>query len=357
MIKKFFCLFVIFLALSGIQSPQQEPLKVGVLLIPPFAMMENNKPKGIAIDLWREMAQRNNLPYKFVMFSESSNEIIDQLSSKKIDVGIGPISITPERIKKADFTISYFNSAVNLAIKKEGSYFFYIMFKFIYAFISVVSVIILGFFSYVTLYWFFERDKQEGFPKGYWETVSYFIWSHIVFHKVDFFPQTWGGKIGALIWSFLSMFLMASVIASLTSYFYVVLESAELPLKNPADLHNKVLTAVQGQHNYEVAQRWSSNVIPARTFEEALQLVKDGKAFGVVAEHYPLKYTLAHHHEFSSLQIVNVVLDRSPLAFSIRYGDPLRIKLNNTITNIDEENLGPTICTPYLGSEAQECLF
>ncbi len=358
MMKRFITFLFILISLSGMQPPSEEPIRVGVVLLPPFAMLDNGKPKGIAIDLWREIARRGDFQYKFVTFSENAEKIVDLVSKNQVDIGIGPISITSNRIKKVDFTISYFNTRVNLIIKKQSIYLIYGILNFVRSFMYLIAAIMMGFLIYVTLYWVFERDKHEEFPKSYLRTVGHFFWSHMVVHKIYFIPQTWGGKMGSLIWAFFSMFFIASLLASLTSYFFLVIQStSEPPFKNPTELHSKVLTAVKGQYNYVVAQRWSSSVVPAPTFKDALDMIKTGKVFGVVAEHYPSKYVLDHDPELSDLHLANLILDRTPVAFAVRYGDPLRVKINGIITNMQREDMGASICAPYLGNDAQECMF
>ncbi len=179
-----------------------------------------------------------------------------------------------------------------------------------------------------------------------------------IFHKhYILFPRTIWGKIAGLVWVTFTTILLASLTASLASYYFMVIQMNSSGIKNPSDLHDKILVAIEGRYEYEVAKNVSSSVVPVKNVQEALDMVKAGKAFGFVYDHYTAQYELTHRDEASSFVISDIALDRQPLAFAVRYNDPLRITINRSVAQLNQENMGLSICTPYLGYKASECEF
>src|SRR6266851_1873218 len=73
-----------------------------------------NQPAGFDVDLITAVAKRMGLQAKVV--TTSFDTIINSLVSKRFDVVISAVSVTPERQKKVDF-VPYFNAGESLLVK------------------------------------------------------------------------------------------------------------------------------------------------------------------------------------------------------------------------------------------------
>ena len=89
-------------------------LKVGVSGNAPFVIQKDGGSSGISLDIWRRIAEDNNLSYRLIKQATPRQGIL-ALNKGEIDLLVGPISITPERLNLpgVDFTQPYF-------IGKEG---------------------------------------------------------------------------------------------------------------------------------------------------------------------------------------------------------------------------------------------
>lgn len=72
---------------------------------------------GFDIDLWKEIAIRNGLEYKFVPMN--FHTIIPALKSKNIDVALAAMTITKERKKIIDFSHPYYDSALGILVRDK----------------------------------------------------------------------------------------------------------------------------------------------------------------------------------------------------------------------------------------------
>ena len=98
-----------FLVILGTAGHCERPLKVGLIVQPPFVIKNDLSYNGLAVDLWNEMAQGLKRSYEFVECpTHNLCEPFDTLQKGDIDVLLGPISITMDRYEKVDFTFPFF---------------------------------------------------------------------------------------------------------------------------------------------------------------------------------------------------------------------------------------------------------
>lgn len=84
----------------------------------PWAFKEGDELKGFEIDVWEEIAERNNyeLDYKLAKFSG----LMGMLSSGQIDSVAHQMSITEEREEMYDFSEPYAYSFYDFVVKKDS---------------------------------------------------------------------------------------------------------------------------------------------------------------------------------------------------------------------------------------------
>jgi len=94
-----------------------QTLRVGVSGSPPFVMKDGSSLPGISVQIWADTAARLNKPYKLVRFPTTEANV-DAVVNGQVDLAIGPISITPDRLAnpKIDFTQPYFHGTEDLLL-------------------------------------------------------------------------------------------------------------------------------------------------------------------------------------------------------------------------------------------------
>lgn len=119
-------------------------LKVAVLEKKPF-IINNDKLSGFTIDVWEYIAKKHNLQYEYVVIDKKT-KIDSIINSKKYDVILGRVSMTPNRISKVDYTIPYYFTNYSLVSQKDQQYQtilkpFFNAFFYIIAFISLIFLL------------------------------------------------------------------------------------------------------------------------------------------------------------------------------------------------------------------------
>ena len=86
----------------------------------PFVERSGNKLGGISLTIWREIAGVNNFDYQLVP-QPNAQANLDALAAGELDVAIGPITITPQRIAQPgfEFTQPYFYAEEAVLVPRE----------------------------------------------------------------------------------------------------------------------------------------------------------------------------------------------------------------------------------------------
>lgn len=75
--------------------------------------------EGLSILLWQRIAETLNLEYQFEQ--HSLKELLTAVETGKANVGVSCISITPERERVIDFSHSFYETHLAIAVKSKGT--------------------------------------------------------------------------------------------------------------------------------------------------------------------------------------------------------------------------------------------
>jgi len=178
-------------------------LKVAVLEKKPF-IINNDKLSGFTIDVWEYIAQKHNLQFEFTVIDKKT-KIDSVIDSKKYDIILGSVSMTPERISKVEFTIPYYFTNYSLVSQNEKQYEkvlkpFFNAIYFIIAFIFLILILNFVFlnknindsitFTLENMFPFLFEEKRTGLLLakiyhffGYAIIVSFFIYIYTIVYN------------------------------------------------------------------------------------------------------------------------------------------------------------------------------
>ncbi|CAK7076571.1 transporter substrate-binding domain-containing protein [Tissierella carlieri] len=86
----------------------------------PWAFQENDEVKGFEMDVWREIANRNNYELEFKLGQFSG--LVGMLDAGEIDTVAHQMSITKEREEKYNFSTPYAYSYYDLFVAENSNY-------------------------------------------------------------------------------------------------------------------------------------------------------------------------------------------------------------------------------------------
>ena len=120
-------------------------IKVGVLCAqrsPPFCMYDEKTKifSGIAVDLWKKIAESKNYEYEFIFAGTNYSDAISDI--KKYDILIGDFIKSERRLQYVDFTIPFFLSKHTFI--ERDSHIAWKLLKYILSFIVILFTIIIA---------------------------------------------------------------------------------------------------------------------------------------------------------------------------------------------------------------------
>lgn len=277
-------------------------MRVGVAGSAPFIIhRDNNNVDGISFAIWQSTAAEAGWHYNIQTF-KTVDEALRSLEDGKLDVVVGPISITSERTKKARFTQPYYQSSLSILSRSAPPTFW----ERIEPFFSKKLLIAILIFTFILgcvgmLLWLAERkENSEQFPHEFSSGVANGMWCAIVTMSTtgygDIAPRTLAGRIIAGSWMVISIIFATSMVAgiastlTLTAMNHTIISKAE-------DLNHKNIAVTDNSPASAFIAEYGGNKTAIKDINEGVQLLKNKKVDAVVFDRPQLLFYLQKHHE------------------------------------------------------------
>ena len=319
------------------------PLKVGVSGEPPFVERAGDKLGGISLTIWREIAGVNNFDYQLVPQANAQANL-DALAAGELDVAIGPITITPQRIAQPgfEFTQPYFYAEEAVLVPRErANVLERLRPLFGVAALSSVGLLLVSLFAVGNLIWLAERRSNHSqFPRHYLHGLGNAMWFALVTLTTvgygDRAPVSKTGRAITAVWMVISLIAVSSITAGLASAFTLALSrNSRAPITNPAQLRGAVIAVVRGTTSELWADRMGAKSLVSDNLKQAIDLVEQKRAEGVIYDRPALRYFIAQNPK-TDLQIAPFDLASQTYGFAVRSGSPLRRPINVTVMSMHQ---------------------
>ena len=306
---------------------------VGVFEAPPYAMKSQSGDwRGLTVDLWKEIAGELGLRYR--LEEKTEGEILEGLSDGRLDLAVGPFAATMERQRVIDFSHTYLNTGLTVAVRRPGrtdrllNLFRTLVTSEAGHLIAGISLLSILFGAAV---WFAERRRNPQFPpppapgigSGLW-------WAAVTTTGVgygDKVPITVRGRLVAVLWMLVSLVLYVVLTAGLTATLAV----AEFQqARGTESLRHSVVGALDGSASADFLRRnqLSHRLYPS--FESAIAALAAKKVDAVRCGEATLRY-YATRDAAAKLDILPQIFMAEDLAFPLPDESPLRGPLDEAL--------------------------
>ena len=346
---------LISLPIQTLAKEVANELRIGVSGSPPFVIEKDGVLSGISVEIWKDVAERLEQPYKFVV-QPNTNANVDAVAEGSVDLAIGPISITPNRLAnpKIDFTQPYYHGYEGLLIPQKPPGLITRLRPFIgWAALSSVGILISLLFIFGNLIWLAERRKNtEQFPRHYFHGVGNGMWFGLVTLTTvgygDRAPLSRSGRIIAGVWMVISLVAVSSITAGLASAFTLSLaEIAPSAIREKTDLRGKDIAVVEGTTSLRWGKLYEINAFLTKDLNEAIKILNQRKVEGIIFDEAPLRHYLKQNKK-SKLKLANFPLAIQTYGFVLPMGSPLRNQLNIELIDMERNGITERIKTKLL---------
>ncbi|YAF97015.1 MAG: transporter substrate-binding domain-containing protein [Nodularia sp. CChRGM 3473] len=335
------------------------PLRVGVAGSPPFVVRKDTDTSGISVEVWSEVARSQNIEYEIIPQSSVANalEIVEQ---GELDLLLGPITITAQRLQNVDFTQPYFSTEIAvLTAADDPSLWSRVQPFFETAVITLIGVLVILMFIVGNLVWLAEHNKNsEQFPKNYVQGVGNGMWFALVTLTTvgygDRAPVTRLGCFIAGTWMVLALVTVSSLTAGLASAITIALSGGSTEqFTSPLNLENARVATVSGSSSAEVVQNYSRRVQGVATLADAVELLSTEKADAVVFDRPALEYYLTQNPELN-FKLANFSLGTELYGFVLPIDSSLKKDLNIELLRMSENGALQEITSRWLSSTQED---
>ena len=337
-----------------------QKLRVGVAGSPPFVIEESDKFKGISIEIWKEIANKQKLNYELIQKPRVQNGL-EAVANGKLDVLIGPISITSQRLKtmKIEFTQPIFFVQIAMVLpSKPPSLWSRIKPFFEMAAFSSLFGFFLLLFIVGNFIWLAERNQNsQQFPRKYLSGVGNGIWLALVTLTTvgygDRAPVTRAGRLILGIWMLISLLTLSTITAGLASAFTVSLSelAASEKFTSPADLKGAKIAVVSGTTSVGWGEYYQGQLVEVETLKQAIELVASGQTEGAIFDRPALKYYLSQYPQLR-LRLASFSLGTETYGFVVsENNDFLERNINLGLLEMYEKKRIQEIAEKWLKSD------
>ena len=349
---------LIFITIASVVNTflpaQAEKLRVGLAGSPPF-VIKDDVFKGISVEIWQELALSEKLEYEFIPQNNVASSI-ESMTKGELDIVIGPISITSERLGKVAFTQPYFFGKVGLLVTSQRPTVWSRIRPFFgLAFISSVCLLIVLLFVVGNLLWLVERERnKEQFPQDYWHGVGNGMWFALVTLTTvgygDRTPITKSGRIIAGVWMIFTTMTISSLTAGIATTLTLFLSNQGVAeLSYPEDIKDLRISVVKGSTGEKWANQYQARINQTQTLVDAINLLKLDEVDGVVFDAPALKYYLRNHPK-DSLKLSPVDFATEAYGFMVSTDNSFLKKIDIKLLEMQENGKIGEIQSKWLSS-------
>jgi len=319
-------------------SAQSAELKIRVAVYncPPFVINDNDQFSGISIFLWDKIAEQMGLDYSIEQYG--LKEVLEAITQGKADVAVSCLSITQEREKILDFSHSFYETNLAIAVKQHGflqtlKNFFYNKRLFIVLGIVVGVAALIGGILYLLEHDI--NDKIYSMKNKGGKLMESFIAGllFVTSGPIRYYEfKTLSGRILAAFLAVGSTVMIASITALLASTF--TLDQMRSEITGPQDLAKVKVGVIKTSTSFEYLQEQGIN---SRTFgdiQELLAALDDGRLDAVVSDEAVLKYKIkAAQAEgiYERLSVLPFVFEKQNYGFALPDESPHLEMLNQAL--------------------------
>lgn len=350
----FLVTFIILCALPSKAQTQKldavnDTLIVGIAGSEPFVFEEVGK--GIATEIWDEIADKRSWNYRYVPF-ENVEDALHQLNRGTIDLVVGPISITSNRLENMRFSQPFYNSSISIiSLEAEKGFWQKVRPLFSSKLLMAIGIFLLILSIVGTLLWLAERkESPEQFPKGPLQGIGTGMWLAIVTMTTtgygDKAPITLLGRIITGTWMVISIIFATSMVAGIASI--LTLSSLDsTTISTIEQLSGRKVATISGSTSEDFLNKSKVKPIGVNNLNEAIERLDSKTVDAVVFDRPQLLYYLKNNNA-ERFYISKAEYSKQGYGFAFPTNSELIFSVNRTLLELAENQQTERIINYYI---------
>ncbi len=333
------------------QTPDPDPavLRVAVYDSAPFGFREpNGRYSGLMVEIWEDIAQELGWSYAYTL--TDMDELLTGLRDDRYDVGLGALTITPQRAAMVDFSQPVNPSGTGIAVSaSELDVWMSLGPPILVSLGQLIATLAVVLVVSGTLLWLVERTPGDssgrrisGLGDGLW-------WAAVTMTTVgygDKVPHTFLGRLIAVLWMFTSIILVSLFTANASSIFTTA--RVESSVQTVEDLRRVAVGVAESSSGAEFCAREAIEVREFPLVDDAVEAMLAGEVDAVVSN-IPVLRHLKHTRYPDELAIAPEPLVRNAMGIALQEQSPLQEEVDRVLLRLITEPKWQNDVYRYLG--------
>lgn len=323
----------------GDDDGSASPLLVGVKSAPPFVMVDESSGNlsGFSIDLVRLIAGQMEPPREVrFQIHEDLEGHLNAVRAGQVDLGIAATSFSSERQRTLDFSVAFYQSGLDIAVRPEGGsvtlWDILTSQEIVRAFLWLTGFLVVC----AHVIWLTEKGTSDTFDDRWLAGVGQATWWTIVTMTTvgygDFVPRKPFSRLLGVLIILVGIILFGVVVGAVSSA--LTLHKLGSDIQRPDDLRGKPVTVVRDTIAERVMSRRGADVIRVESLEEALVAVESGQVVAAVHDFPQLRHRLSR--DSHGLVSVGRLFSVQGYGITFPVGSDLRKKVNLALLELTE---------------------
>lgn len=315
---------------SNLIKLRNDTILIGLKMSPPFTMKdENGNFTGVSVRLWETIAKDLNIKYRFKEYDLKN--LLLAIEKGDVDLCISPLTVTSDRLKLFDFTQPFYTSNMSIAVKGQKKSFFILLLSNIFTlnFAKAILVLIGIIFLLGILLWLAERKNNPAIATNYKGIGDGIWWAAVTMTTVGYGDKTPISPLGrfiALFWMFLSIIIISSLTASITTA--LTMERINTNIEELQDLTKVKAATVSGSSTEVFFLKKGIKTIGLENIEDGLIELEKGEIDAFVYDEPILRYLIQKNGLDEKILIIDHEFNSQYYSFSLPHNHKLRDYIN-----------------------------
>ncbi|MFM9032957.1 MAG: transporter substrate-binding domain-containing protein [Mycobacterium sp.] len=348
-----------FLPLAVPAGAQPREVAVTVRTLAPFVMNQDNNRTGFTIDLWEEIAKRQQWSTKYID-AENVAAQLKNVAEGRADVAAGAISITGERLATYDFSQPILSAGLQILVPKRATEaaepglknFLPILFSKTMLFWLLGGLLMALIPAHIT--WLAERRHPDSMvAKSYIPGIfQAFIFSgETLTATQEDVPRHWVSRALTILWGFVAIVFVSFFTATLTTTLTV--GSFEAQINGPQDLFDKKVATVTGTTSAKFLEGMGVKATGLPTIDDCYRALEKGEYAAVVFDSPVLRYYVAHDGA-GEAQLAGDVFQAEDYGVAFKQNSPLRQAVDESLLAMRQDGTYDEIKAKYFGDPQED---
>lgn len=282
------------------QIAQGPTLRVATRQVTPFVIKDKEIFSGFSIDLWNAVAREMNVRTEYAEQATLA-QLLASVKDGQADLAIAAISITSEREQAFDFSQPIFDSGLKImtAADKSAGASAITSFLSIFAsrgFLELLTLLGILIVLPVPVIWLLDRHRHDGVvhSASLIGQISKTLWwsGSTLAGQATHMPMSWGGRVFAVFWMFVSVVFISYFTASVTANLTV--KQLQSNISSTKDLAGKKVASVAGSTAAAYLATLDLRPIAFPKVEDAFAALEKSEIQAIVYDAPVLMYYAAH---------------------------------------------------------------